>query len=125
MKRIALALVVAAVLFGAVYASAAALNVDGGVIQHGEDDYLKCTEALVVDGWGLETDDNTVRSVRFQELPDECNGAEAFVRIHLDGGGNVASHWTVTDGMHSISFSPYLTPDEIIGVEAWIEGPGG
>lgn len=86
MKRpfVSLALVMA--LAVAAFGAAAALNVDGGVIQAGADDDLTCdTDGVRVDGWGLETDTGKVSSVRIHDIDPDCSGADLFVNITQNG----------------------------------------
>jgi len=71
--------------------SAAALGVNGGAIQAGEDLTLTCdSDGVQVLGWGLETDDGLVYSVRIGGIADTCQGNALFVRV-TDGGVSVAS----------------------------------
>ena len=62
MMRLLSILAIVAVVMAAAYGSAATLGVSGGAIQAGADTSLYCDPD--VSGWGLETDDNTVRSFR-------------------------------------------------------------
>jgi hypothetical protein len=69
-------------VFGAVFAAAAALNVNGGVIQAGSDNTLQCDPAVKVLGWGLELDDGLVYSVRIGEIDQvACAQADLFVTL--------------------------------------------
>lgn len=129
-KRVLMALVIALLVFAAVYASAASLNVSGGFIQAGSDLDLTCTESVQVAGWGLETDDNTVRSVRLNGVPAACDGAEMFVRIVLDGGAIHNAGSRTLSGTETTNYSfqfpaPHLNPVDIVGINVYIEGAGG
>lgn len=115
------------VVIAAAFASAANLTVDGGTIQAGVDQSVYCdANGVYVDGWGLETDDDTVRSVRIGDIDTACKGSEMFVKV-LGANASVlfSGKVTVATPMHSFSFaSPYLAPDKIEGIKIWIEGPG-
>ncbi len=128
-KRVMLALVMAMVIFGAVYASAASLNVLGGTIQAGTDDYLKCTEAVRVSGWGLETDDSSVYNVKLTGVPASCNTAQMWVRVHLAGGSTIAPAAVTLSGSEATVYTfalgtPRPSAASIEGLTVLIEGPG-
>jgi hypothetical protein len=123
MKRVFIALLVAGVLFAVVYASAASVDVLGGVIQEGIDTDLTCTDAIAVAGWGLETDDDAVYFVRFDPLPAACADTEVFVEVYGVGGAylggghdtpSTSSSWTI--GL------PGLNPETIGRLHVYIEG---
>jgi len=126
MLRILGILAVVAVLGSAMFASAAGLNVFGGTIQAGADATLFCTESAYVGGWGLETDDNTVRSVRIEGINGACVDNEMFVKVY-NGATKIFEGKTVIGGTTaSFSFpSPYLAPENITGIKIWVEGPNG
>jgi hypothetical protein len=114
MKRIALALVVAAVLFGAVYASAAALNVEG-TIQAGVDADLTCDpDGVYVDGWGYENNDMTVRYVRIGGINGACMGKEMVVGLW--GSGEIQTKTVAITGVtQRVDFtSPYPLAADIL-----------
>lgn len=87
MKRIALALVVAAVLFGAVYASASVLNVNGQVIQVGSDNKLWCDADGVEVDWAYENKDQTIYWITVHNIDPECVGYTMHVSL-FDGAGD-------------------------------------
>jgi hypothetical protein len=87
-RRLLAALMVGAAVFGIAYASAAALNVNGGTIQAGSDVTLTCTSSANVDGWGLETSDGLVYTVRVTYDP-ACAGNDMFIVV-TEGGVAVA-----------------------------------
>ena len=87
MLRILGILAVVAVLGSAMFASAATLSVDGGVIQAGNDSTLYCTTSARIANWALERDDNTIRFITVQ-LDPVCKGDYTmFVRLE-DGLDN-------------------------------------
>jgi hypothetical protein len=101
------------------FASASALTVDGGTIQVG-DDGVTCDSNGVKANWGLETDDNTVRSVRIDGIDSACAGAEMFVKVDDMAVKKVL---LTTSGSASIPFAaPYLAPEDIESIRIWIEG---
>jgi hypothetical protein len=102
------------------FASASALTVDGGTIQAGVDTSLACDENGVKANWGLETDDNTVRSVRISGIHADCAGAEMFVKVN-----DLPRQKVLLTGAESQSFAfaaPYPTPENIQSIRIWIEG---
>lgn len=116
------------VLVAAAFAAAAELPVSGGTIQAGVDDTLYCDpDGVYVPGWGLETDDNTVRSVRIAGIHPDCAGNEMFVKIY---GPDPAAkplysgQMTLTGAdQETFRFSaPYLRPQDIVVLKIWIEG---
>lgn len=122
-KRVLLALVVALVVFGAVYASAASLDVTGGIIQAGNDTDLRCdTDGVYVAGWGLEADTGLVNRVRIAGVDPACAGAELFARVQLAGGAITDLDALITTATeYSFNFAP--TPAEnITGIYVFIEG---
>jgi|GEM_PF-1186772 len=128
-KRVLLALIVALVVFGAVYASAATLNVSGGFIQAGNDDSLYCDlDGVYVAGWGLEVDDGTVRSVRIGGVDEACAGTAIFVRIGFNNGAKpYSSDAGIPNpnvaGEYRFAFpSPYFDAATIETIHVFIEG---
>jgi hypothetical protein len=89
MKRV-FALLVAGVLFAAVYAAAATLDVDGGVIQAGLDDSLVCDPDGVTVTWVYENDDLMVYKVKIGDIHADCFGEEMHVDLYGSGGGHIA-----------------------------------
>jgi hypothetical protein len=128
MKRVLLALLVAGVLFAAVYASAAHVDVLGGVIQEGIDTDLTCTDAIQVAGWGLETDDDAVYFVRFEPLPAECAKVDVFVEVLGPGGALLAEGDTDGDpnapktGDYWKVYFPAVNPESVGRLHVYIEG---
>lgn len=119
MKRLAVALAAGAAVATLAYASASALIVDGGTIQSGVDTTLACDADGVKANWGLETDDNTVRSVRITGIDAACVGTEMFVKVNNGKTAKAA----VTGDQVSVPFtSPFPTPESIDSIRIWIEG---
>lgn len=118
MKRVITALAGGAVVATVAYASASALNLDGGVIQAGSDS-VACDTNGVKANWGLETDDNSVRSVRIDGIDANCAGADLFVSVN----GAAAKKVAITGTSASVAFpTPYPSPESIQFVKVWIEG---
>lgn len=109
----------AATMVGTVgFASASALGVDGGVIQYGQSG-VSCDADGVDVSWGLETDDNSVRSMKVEGIDASCAGADLFVKVNSGATKKVAIAGTTA----SVAFpAPYPTPDSIHDVKVWIEG---
>jgi len=109
--------------------SAAALSVDGGTIQAGEDLSLICDgDGVHVTGWGLETDDNTVRWVRIGGISDNCQLNELFVSVTSGGaavekGSVVLGPGHTGAGFAQINFTaPFPAPADITDLHVFIEG---
>ncbi len=108
-------------LIAATYAAAAGLTVDGATIQAGQDFTLYCdNDGIQVGGWGLETQDNSVRSVRLTGIDAKCNGNE--INVFIEGPDKFYRKTLTAEAQQSVPFSPYLTPEEINGIKIWIEG---
>lgn len=101
------------------FASASTLTVDGGTIQAGVDSTLYCDVDGVKANWGLETDDNSVRSVRIEGIDEACVGAEMFVKVNDQARQNT----TIAGDEATFSFNaPYPSPESIESIRIWIEG---
>jgi hypothetical protein len=132
MRRI-LALLAVGALSALAIGSAAALGVNGGAIQAGEDLTLTCdNDGVQVLGWGLETDDGEVYSVRVGGIATACIGNALFVRV-TDGGATVASGTvdpllpahTGPTGQVSVSIPGGYPAVDIDDLHVFIEGPSG
>ena len=131
MRRI-LALLAVGALSALAIGSAAALGVNGGAIQAGEDVTLVCdSDGVQVLGWGLETDDGKVYSVRIGGIADACQGNALYVKV-TDGGLTVASgsvepllpaHTGV--GQVVVSIPGGYPAVDIDDLHVFIEGPSG
>lgn len=131
---VSLALVVA--LAVAAFGAAAALNVDGGVIQAGSDTNLQCdTDGVRVDGWGLETDDGSVHFVRIHDIDPSCSGADLFVNITENGSKIAEGQAQIpSDGDPGdndpdagevgvkVNFNTPVQAEDITDIEVFIEG---
>jgi hypothetical protein len=111
-------------LAATVVGSAATLTVDGNVIQAGTAVSVACDANGIDANWGLETDDNTVRSVRFSDVDAACAGADMFVQLYDEDGALLGSRMKATAVAGSTSFplSPFQAPETIGSVKVWIEG---
>jgi hypothetical protein len=119
MKRLLAALLAGAAVFSIAFASAAALNVNGEVIQAGVDFDLRCDANGVNGNWGLETDTNQVINVRIDDIDAACFGAQMWVRINeTDTYGPV----TIDSASETFSFNGFYTPEELVSLRVWIEG---
>ncbi len=125
MKRLAVALVAGAAVSTLAYASASVLNVDGGTIQAGADSKLSCDADGVKANWGLETDDNSVRSVRVSGISADCAGTEMFVAVNGNrvGAGEIPTPTTAgQDVQFTVKLAQPMTPESIENIKIWIEG---
>lgn len=132
MKRIIVALLIGGAVFGTIWGVAATVGVQGGTIQAGVDQTLYCdSDGVQVLGWGLETDDNTVRYVRLAGIDTNCQSNDIFVRVEKADGTKLFDSGAVhldssnTDpNQLKLNFpSPYLNPADIDVLRVWIEGP--
>jgi hypothetical protein len=87
MKRFVIAILAGVMVFGAVLGSAAALEVNAGVIQAGSDGVLTCTDAATVTSYGYETDDQSVSFLRVQ-VDEPCVGGTVMFVVVKDAAGN-------------------------------------
>ena len=117
MKRLVTALAAGAAVSTIAFASASVLGVDGSTIQHGQDG-VSCDTNGVNANWGLETDDNSVRSVRISEISSACIGDELFVKVN----DRAVQKKVIAGPSESFTLSPQMTADEVGNVEIWIEG---
>jgi hypothetical protein len=116
-KRTLAALGVAATVGTVGFASASALGVNGGIIQYGQSG-VSCDNNGVDTNWGLETDDNSVRSLSITNIDPMCTGADLFVKVNNGATKKVA----ITGPSASVQLTPSMTPDSIHDVKVWIEG---
>ncbi len=135
MKRTIVALLIGGMVFGTILGLAATLSVNGGTIQAGEDNDLRCTTNANVDGWGLETDTNMVSYVRIF-INANCEGSDMFIKFTQDGTV-IADAKLTLDGSGSTGNVPLTavgwgdtTPvpqdaSDITDIHIWIEGSGG
>jgi hypothetical protein len=130
-KRFIIALIAGAAVFSIAFGAAAALSVNGGVLQAGDDGDVTCTTGVAVQGWGLETDDDLVHSVRINGFANACFGADAFVRLTDGLGGYITDNLVPDDGNPIDENEERFVipggedPELIEDVHVWIEGGGG
>lgn len=120
LKRVTIATFAGLAMATAGFASASVLAVDGGTIQYGQSG-VSCDLDGVDTSWGLETDDNSVRSVRVENIDAACTGDKLFLKVN--GGATKSADITGT----SVSFplgsaGNWPTADSIHDVKVWIEG---
>jgi hypothetical protein len=132
MKRVLVALLLGGAIFGTIIGVAATVGVQGGTIQAGVDPTLYCdTDGVQVQGWGLETTDNTVRFVRIGGISTDCQSNDIFVRVEKADGTLIAYSGAVhldstntEPNVLKVNFpSPYPNPGDIDTLKIWIEGP--
>jgi hypothetical protein len=113
-------------VFSVAFASAAALIVNGGTIQAGEDTTLACdTDGVAVAGWGLETDTGLVNNVRISGIATACFGADLFANI--TGGPAIelteAGPVTIDNVTETLAFDTPVSAASIQDIHLFIEGP--
>jgi hypothetical protein len=115
-------------VFSVAFASAAALIVNGGAIQAGEDTTLACdTDGVSVAGWGLETDTGLVDFVRITGFNAACNGNELFANITGSGGVELteAGPALIDTAIETLAFDTAVPAVDIEDIHLFIEGPSG
>ncbi len=128
MSRIIGILAVVGILAAAVFASAAALPVDGGTIQAGEDTDLACTDmGVYVPAWGLNTLAGEYEGVEYVWIAPAgdlnsfiaaCNGAKIYARVS-DGSKNYYSSGTAS-GYTNVTVGVTPPADTgVTGVQGW------
>ncbi|MGD8199120.1 hypothetical protein ACQE98_00480 [Ornithinimicrobium sp. W1679] len=101
------------------FASASMLNVDGGTIQAGGDSTLYCDTDGVKANWGLDTETNSVSSVRISGIDAACEGAEMFIKVN----DVPRVKMTLTDAdSQSVKFPAPVTSESLESIQIWIEG---
>lgn len=143
MLKIMGVLVMLTLVFGAVFGSAALLQVEGGTIQAGADIDLECDDdGVQVDGWGLETSNGLVYYVRIVDIDNGCSSCDMFVnitdinhnklagwfKVHIpnDGapGPGPTKDWDSDSGEVGVKipFDPPILAVDIYDIEVFIEG---
>lgn len=143
------ALLISSTAFGAVYAAAATLPLDGGALQEGTDTSLVCqTDPVHVNSWGVNSSDDAgtggkVTFVQLDNIDPSCFGNRLMGRVE-NASGNVVGYTTIIDpGSGAAAMAPIpaditattaklqlIEPDGSHGVDAsvinslvlWIEG---
>lgn len=134
MMRLILALVVMAALATSAFGAAAALPVNGGVIQAGSDNTLSCDpDGIYVDGYGFELDNLKVSYVRFGGIHDDCLSARVFAAVYDSGGtqldGNLQGTLTAplsgpaNDNKLKLSFASAVPAASIHEIHVGIQKP--
>lgn len=135
MLRFLLVIAVVAALATSAFGSAAALGVNGGTIQFGQDTSLYCdADGVAVTGWGYEQSNDLVYNVKIGGIDTACIGNALFVTITQDDnlvpvfttpGNGIALDSTNTGGsIATVAFpAPYLSAGRITGIQVAIEGP--
>lgn len=119
MKRILVALMAGAAVFTLAFASAAALGVNGNVIQAGVDSDVSCDLDGVNANWGLETDTNSVSYVTIVDIADACTGADLFASVN---GNHAVKGAVIAGGQSKVTFPAPYSAEEIVSLKVWIEG---
>ena len=121
MKKLITAVLGGTAVASLAFASASTLTVNGAALQVGADDTLVCDSNGVTANWGLETTDNSVRSVRVTDISSDCSGAEMFIKTNLMDEAEMVE--LNGSGEATLRFdAPYPTPESINAVRIWIEG---
>jgi opacity protein-like surface antigen len=141
MKRVLLAIVVAAVLFAAVYAAAAGVDFDAGTLQAGIDTDLQCQERplMVLDytydhvgNLGNPMNDLALNSVQLGYFEQPCAGAEVRLTLYNEAGDRIGEatefvNWPVETVWFDLNPGP--GPEgppiyEIYSIGVVLEAPG-
>jgi hypothetical protein len=125
MLRFLTIVAVVAALGASAFGAAAALDVDGGAIQAGEDLSLVCDgDGVQVLGWGLETDTGLVSFVRIGGIADNCFGNDLFVNITSNGTKVAGGSVIIDSNTEVVGFTPQAA-EAITDLQVFIEGPNG
>jgi len=126
MKRLIVALLVGGAIFGAVFAAAAALNVDAGFLQAGSDDTLVCdadgVQIFYQDGWSSALDDFAITGVVVAGIDDTCDGKLVEVVLTDVNGNWLASGATTIPvvGNATVDTSPDVLASAVYDVHVII-----
>jgi hypothetical protein len=121
----------AGLVFTAVFGAAAALQVEGGAIQAGQDGNLACdTKGVTVVSYGYESDDATSRYARVTGINSNCAGHELFVDVFdgstpLTGGSLELTTDNVGDGEVIVDWAQPVPARDINRVQVAIEASDG
>jgi hypothetical protein len=119
MKRTIVALLIGGMVFGTVLAAAATLNVNGGVIQAGNDSDLTCDSSGVdVLGWGLNSGTGLVENVRIGNVSAACAGAGLQARIQLSSGPSYITGPLPAGHTYEVTI---LASEPAIGYRLWFK----
>jgi hypothetical protein len=120
MMRIVGILAVIGILAASVFASAAILTVDGGIIQEGADTTLTCVvDKATVSNWVVDYTTNEVKSVDVSGL----GGCAGTVTVQLWAGGTPLALRTelLLTPIERVTFdAPVASADTITGVQIWV-----
>ena len=126
MKRTILAVLAGAMVFGTVFALAAALDVTGGTIQAGSDTDLACDEdGVQVLGWNLDTNTTLVDSVRIGGIDQGCQEGDTdlFVKLTHYGFKLVGGRYDDIDSAElTVPLDFPIGAWAITDIEVFIEG---
>jgi hypothetical protein len=115
MKRVITALAGGAVVATVAFASASALQLNGGYLKASDSKSTVCDSDGVDVHWGLETDNNTVSNVRISGIDAACAGAKMFVKVD---GKKYST--TVAAPETKITF-PAVDASTLNSVRVWIQ----
>lgn len=104
MKRYLGAFGAAALVFAAVLGSAAALDVDGGAVQSGQDGVRCDTDGVTVQSYVLEVnapDEPESYGARIGGIADACNGGTLFAKV-FKGGKQLGYGQTSINGRQEV-----------------------
>ena len=127
MKRLMVALLVGGMVFGTVFAVAAALNVDAGVLQAGSDEVLICdadgVQTYWQDGWsGSPVNDFVITHVVVAGIDDSCDGKLVEVVLTDINGNWLASGSTTVPvvGNATVNTAPDVLASAVYDVHVII-----
>ena len=123
MGRILAALLLASVVFAAVYASAASLGVTGGDLGAGGDTVDRCdTDGVTV---SYTVSGSSVTHVTVNGISANCNGGQLSLTVVNNSGGSLGSGGPVAVDATSetVSVTPNPAASAVVGVRIVIVGP--
>ena len=108
LKRTILALSLGAVMSTVGFASASVLNVEGGVIQYGEDTVLTCDEDGLTAAWSVDPDTEAIL-LTVGGINASCQGSTLTVKAGSEtftkvlGAGDTTVSWPYTKNPPSVT----------------------
>lgn len=126
MKRYLGALAVAALVFGVVLGSAAALDIDGGAVQVGQSNVTCDTNGVTVASYKVEASDPGAPQsygVRVDDISSACEGADLFAKVFGNGQQLGFGRAIVTGGQADVTYEGGSVPArQIERVQLTIDG---
>lgn len=119
MKKLITAVLGGTAVASLAFASASTLNVDGGVVQVGEDITLTCDDDGVKVDFGLETDTDLVHRATVTGIAEDCLGADIVLQTNLLAN-NEKLVGEIAGDTHVFTFATPQDAAALESVKVWI-----